>query len=203
MSGLVFVNPSPRTSYAGISVSEDLVCVAFLERLEEVQFYGKESAFAKCPYWPLWRKNVTLFDGAFNLGRLLLDLSREAETVAFSPDEVKITETNGKKFVPIDRASAAPRTLRLIETNGLLSGVAFEAEQRPDTISAMLLYFWQGLRVVDGRRTLASSDRVEPVLSVVCALAAKTYVDDKKTAELKKYSDWAADGCPGERPEGI
>lgn len=201
MSSLAFINPTPCSSYAGISVSEDMICVAFLERLEAVRFYAKESAFARCPYFSTWRKNITVFDAGFNLARLLLDVSREAETVAFSPDEVKIAEANGKKFTPIERASCALRMLRLIQTNGLLSGVTWEAEQSRDSVSAMLKYFWDGLRVVDGRRTLASADRVEPILAIIHALAVKTAVDDKEKARIAAYEEWTRAGCPGRRPE--
>jgi len=193
MSGLFFVNSTPVPKFepphaAGIAYSDDLACVAYLGRgLEMVEFFVSENekAFSKCPYWPLWRKNCVVYkNGEFNFSRVLLDAGRKANHVGFDQKEIDV---NGDRYIPVDVDLWAPAMLRRIESGGVLTEVLGHSKKDPSSTAAMVVYFWDSLRVVDGEKTLYSAtDPIEPIKAVVVALAAEEIHHEQAYGESER-----------------
>jgi hypothetical protein len=166
----------PEASAAGIAFSSELIAVAFIgQGLQHVQLFAhkNETAFQRCPYWSNWKKNVVMFDDGFNFSRVLLDVSKKVARVGFDSSEIKVTEAHGTKFVPVDKDQWATSTLAWIEKENYLLEVFDHANEDPDSIAAMVKYFWAGLRIVNGQKTFSRpADRIEPILAIVNALAA-------------------------------
>jgi hypothetical protein len=181
------INAPPETATAaGLSVRDDLIVVAYIGRgLQKTQFFvhKSEKAFRFCPYWSEWRKNVTIVDDDFNVGRLLLDVGRQAKRVGYDPAELSISEANANVTVPVEK-SLCENYLDWIERTNFLREVVIHAEEDPNSIAAMVRYFWESLRLPGGRRTLASpSDRPDAILAIINALAAEAITTERMHAE--------------------
>ncbi|MGB7435075.1 MAG: hypothetical protein WBR26_02425 [Candidatus Acidiferrum sp.] len=177
---LIFVNhPAPVTELkvydsAGVAFNEDMACVAYVTRgLQTVEFFVNENekSFAKCPYWPYWKKNCVMFKGDFNFSRVLLDTGRKARRVGFDDKEIAVT---GEKYVPVPVDKWAPSTLPFIG-DMFMPEISEHAAKDPSSVAAMVKYFWDSLRIVDGKKVLTSpSDPVEPIKAILLAAAAET-----------------------------
>jgi hypothetical protein len=182
----------PEADAAGIAFSNDLIAVAFIgSNLKHVQLFGhkSETAFQRCPYWSNWKKNVVMFEDNFNVGRVLFDVSKKVKHVGFDPSEIKVSEVSANKFVPVDKGHWAESTLGWVEIESYLREVLEHAEKDPDSIASMISYYWQGLRLTDGHKTLTrSADRIEPIMAIINALAAEWIACD----ESMKASDIAS-----------
>ncbi len=199
----------PEASAAGIAFSSELIAVAFIgQGLQHVQFFAhkNETAFQRCPYWSNWKKNVVLFDDGFNLSRVLLDVSKKVARVGFDSAEIKVTEAHGTKFVPVDKDQWAASTLAWIEKENYLLEVFDHANEDPDSIAAMVKYFWDGLRIVNGQKTFSRpADRIEPILAIVNALAAEQIGSDEslKASDIARSETVAAEGRAAEEREAL
>ena len=189
---LFFVNPTPvaeaeNCDAAGVAYSDDLACVAYVSRgLQKVEFFVNENekSFRKCPYWPNWKRNCTMFkQGEFNFSRVLLDSGRKAALVGFDAKEIKVT---GDKYIPVDVNLWAPSILAFIQ-DIFLREIFEHAAKDPTSVAAMVKYFWDSLRIMDGKKVLTSpSDPGEPIKAIVLALASERIDRDRVNAEFNR-----------------
>jgi hypothetical protein len=199
----------PKASSAGIAFSSDLVAIAFIEGgLQTVKLFAHSdgSAFARCPYWQQWRKHVVTFEDGWNFSRILLDVSKAVSHIGFDSGEVKITEAHGTKFVPVNKDVWTPSTLAWMEKTNYLGEVFEHADEAPDSIAAMVKYFWDGLRIVDGQKTSSRpADRIEPICAIVNALAAESiaFEESLKTSAIARSETEAAERKAAEERKAL
>lgn len=206
-NGLVFVNSGGSTlaSAAGISVSDDLIVVAYIgwRTLTRMQFFSNKnrSAWKACPYFELFQKRLIEFDNDFPRGRVLLDAATQSGLVGFNPEEVTVTEKGGAKFVPVpaEGRHSPEEILAWLSRENVLhnfftlpkAGEAAKprnvfavADEVTDSPEAMVRYFWNSLRTVNGHKTFkAALGRAEPIRAVVYALAAESIASEKAGAK--------------------
>ena len=193
--GLVFVNSGGSTlaNAAGISVSDDLIVVAYISyrTFLRLQFFSHKDgrAFKRCPYYHLFLKHIIPFEDEFPRGRILLDAATQARCVGFNPEEMVVSEKSGSKFIAVPTTSLESMVARLGREDGIRQfftppktgevakprNVFVHAREFPESIEAMIAYYWSGLRTVNGQKTLiGAADRTEPIRAIVYALAAES-----------------------------
>jgi hypothetical protein len=215
MGSLTFHMQWTEASTVGISSADDLVVFASVNDglVRDVQWFAHESAraFRSCPYWEIWRKNVTLFKEGFNFNRALYDMARNAKWIAHDPVEVAFDVEDPPRLVPVSKAETeacvsrldpyvlasftdAPRFNRLTTIPGSKPFL----ERDPSSSGAMLRYYWESLRTVDGRKTLTGPlDRPDTIFALARALVVERLHIDEDDARGAEHDRWVAAGCPG------
>jgi hypothetical protein len=168
---------------AGISVADDLVVVAYLnhvDRLRDVRFFAHESlkAFRACPYINDWKRFVTLYGDKFNLARILEDALRESTRLGFDPSEVTFKNGDSRVVeVPKSESPKLDRLLRYVQ-DGFFGEVWGIAEEKRESLSAMLKYYWDSLRSAGEYKVLSGpTDRTEPIRAILNALYAAGIIE--------------------------